>query len=1375
MADGLSHDEIRELAQRFSDLSAVRQVLARAGWSMGQLPSWRVDTSEQFWHEVSRLLADGLVSDGRRHLLEAVKDLSSGNAGVADGHGGVAGRFRRVPSRDLLPLLPPRFVARDGDVAAVRELLLDAGSGPVVGVVGMGGAGKSTLARALAKDDEVRKAFPDGIVWVDVNPHPDLAAVQTQVLSAFGSPEPVVDVQAGAIRLRQLLAGAVCLIAADNVWDRDVLAALPVPAGSRLLVTTRDRDTLYTDSVAYMLEQVDDEMARRLLARYAGCHLADLPDEADEIVRRCGGLVLALVVLGGMAGEGRRWATVAARLRRADLAWFAGRFSDYPDGLLAALDASVSALDDQEANRFRELIVFEGRGSVPTSVAGLLWKATSGLDELDADDVLSMLGRRSLVQIDPANDSFTLHDLLFDYTRATLPPGRHEQLHGVLAQCLVSRWGGLEDALPALLTRTGFDAVDRYGLSALVAHLLAADEPDTVDAVLAAERAMADRRPESTWYLAHENQASPGEYLADVRAAWQDTRTRYPADDSRGLARQVGYALLLGSITRLAANIPPPLLVRLVDTGLWPPARALPYAQAMPHPPDRAKALAGLAAHLPAEQRCQVLAQALASAMSIHDGHGRARALTELVAHLPAEQRGPVLAQALDAVTAIDNWDSQAEELIRLAAHLPADLLGSALTAASAMNGSNRVRVLTRLATRLPVEKRDPVFEQTLGEALAIETESTRAQALTDLAEYLPADLVASALTATSAIDSPSFQAEILPKLAARLPREQRGPILTQALSAATAIKYPDDRARELTRLAAQMPAEQRGPILTQALTAAASIYEGGHCAAALTGLGALLPTALLAQALTAATAITDPNARARALCGLAAHWPAEQRGLVLAQALTAASAIEPPFTRARTLTGMAAHWPAAQRDPILALALTAAAAVDAPLMREEALSELSARLPAGLLAQALTAATTTRRDSYPWAMALIRLAPHLPVEQRDPILARALTTAAAIYFPDNRAHALTLLVPQLHAEQRGPVLAQALNTAICLKSEYDRARAVSRLAAHLPADLIAQALTAAVAIKGPSARAEALSGLAAHLPADLIAQALTAALAIEGHAARAWALTGLAPHLPADQRGLVVAQALTAATATYSPEGRTRALSGLAPQLPAELMASALTTATAIYPPADRARALVGLAAHLSADLLTQALSAAADLGWPYIRAKALTGFTPHVPADQRDTVLAQALSAAKKVDEPTYRIAALTGLAVYLPAEQRGPVLAQALTAVAAIHPPEFQAKALTRMAPHLPADLLGSAVAAATAINVPSARAEALTELAAHLPADQRGQVLDQALASASLAGIVSVVRNLPGVLSIKQQDNILASYTVSSLLRVQRWWP
>lgn len=76
--EGLSHDEVRAFAATFSDLAAARRVLRASGWKPGQIP-WSVSNADQFWHEVSDLLAQGVVTDGRRRLLAEAARLRPGN------------------------------------------------------------------------------------------------------------------------------------------------------------------------------------------------------------------------------------------------------------------------------------------------------------------------------------------------------------------------------------------------------------------------------------------------------------------------------------------------------------------------------------------------------------------------------------------------------------------------------------------------------------------------------------------------------------------------------------------------------------------------------------------------------------------------------------------------------------------------------------------------------------------------------------------------------------------------------------------------------------------------------------------------------------------------------------------------------------------------------------------------------------------------------------------------------------------------------------------------------------------------------------------------------------------------------------------------
>jgi hypothetical protein len=89
-----------------------------------------------------------------------------------------------------VPSLPPHYLARSDRLKPLKDTLLRDLQKPVVitgamgavGIQGMGGIGKSVLAAALARDREVRRAFPDGVVWVTLGQEPNLAHLQGGVV-----------------------------------------------------------------------------------------------------------------------------------------------------------------------------------------------------------------------------------------------------------------------------------------------------------------------------------------------------------------------------------------------------------------------------------------------------------------------------------------------------------------------------------------------------------------------------------------------------------------------------------------------------------------------------------------------------------------------------------------------------------------------------------------------------------------------------------------------------------------------------------------------------------------------------------------------------------------------------------------------------------------------------------------------------------------------------------------------------------------------------------------------------------------------------------------------------------------------------------------
>ena len=1271
-------------------------------------------------------------------------DARGGHVEVHIGEGAAARPQRRRPP-PTVPALPARFIDRAKLLAQAKQALLQPAAGVgravrMVGLVGMGGSGKSILANVLAYDAEVVQAFPDGIVRLELGEHPDLLAEQARLAGLLGDPRPILGVERGADRLNELdqgadrlnelLDGARLMLILDNVWDDGYLRAFRLlQPGCALLVTTRDQDTLDRAAIPIPVGFLPPDQAKELLAAWAGQDPASLPEEASQVAEECGGLPLALSIAGGMVAGGRSWHNVHERLNRADLDKLQmsfGGYYPYPS-LLRALDASITGLAAQDRACYLDLAVFNHQGLIPTDVAWWWW-TQAGMDELDAEDLFARLVRCSLVQHDPASDTFTLHDLLFDYAAGELGPDRVRDLHAQMATAFLDRWGGLEERLPKLRAIRFWDAVDRYGLGRCVQHLVAGDHVDTVHHLLAADwpttPALAGApRADNAWYLAHEHAGQPAAYLDDIRHALElaeqatDDALRHD-EPATSIGLELRYALITTSIVSIAARILPAVLVALVDKQRWTPARALSYARQLPSPDAKAQVLSGLAPHLLAEELATALelartitkpgslAQALTSlapylppdqlaaavelAHTITDPDSQARALTSLAPYLPEPERRDALADALTAIRTSTELDYQVRALTGLAPHLPPDLLATALEVAHTIaDPGSQIRALTGLAPHLAEPERRRVLADALDTIRTITNIFSQALALVGLAPQLPPDLLVAAVELAHTMTDPYSQVRALTGLAPYLPEPDRA--VRQALAA--------------------IPTSAGAFGLSQA--------------EALIGLAPQLPPGLLATALEVARAITDPGYQALALAGLSPYLAEPERRHALADALTAIRTYNDLAYRARTLVGFTRSLPHLPPE-LLAAALEAARAIPAPGEQAGVLAGLAPQLPSELLAAALDLARAiTDPDSQ--VRALAGLARHLPEPDRRHALADALTAIPTIPYPWHQVQALAMLAPLLPPE----LLATALEVASTITEPYSQAQALASLAPLLPPELLATALEVARAITDPGDQAMALGDLAPHLAEPDRHQALTDALTAiptsTNSISQANALIGLAPLLPAD----LLATALEVTRDITNPDYQVRALTGLAPLLPADLLATALEVTRDITNPDYQVRALTGLAPLLPADLLATALEVTRDITNPDYQVRALTGLAPLLPAD----LLATALEMARANTNPDSQVRALTGLARHLSEPDRRHALADALTAIPAITDPDDQVQALVSLAlqlpPDLPSDQLATALDLVRAIPAPD-QAQALAGLAPHLPPGQLAAALEAARA-------------------------------------------
>jgi NB-ARC domain len=187
----------------------------------------------------------------------------------------------------------------------------------VLSLHGMGGIGKTMLARELySRLSSCGRRFSRE-VFLEVGPDADLAAKQRRLLKLLAGPGAQVP-KAGspAEQTAQLRAeireGGTLLLALDSLWSpeqRDALLPLDaLPQGSRVLLTSRSADNLLGDDAGprgtarrEAVEFLPPEAARRLLCMH-GFGEDAVPEGFAEVVRRalavCSGLPLALEAVG---------------------------------------------------------------------------------------------------------------------------------------------------------------------------------------------------------------------------------------------------------------------------------------------------------------------------------------------------------------------------------------------------------------------------------------------------------------------------------------------------------------------------------------------------------------------------------------------------------------------------------------------------------------------------------------------------------------------------------------------------------------------------------------------------------------------------------------------------------------------------------------------------------------------------------------------------------------------------------------------------------------------------------------------------------------------------------------------------------------------
>ncbi|KAI4977922.1 hypothetical protein ZWY2020_014476 [Hordeum vulgare] len=280
----------------------------------------------------------------RRQIAAAIKDIKEQVHEVANRDGryrgphGVVSHLTAIAATRVTTTVDPVLIALYGDQKkliaisdAKDEIIKKLSEGDdvsmkhlkILSVVGFGGLGKTTLAKAVY--DELRGQFGSW-AFVTVSQNPDVRKVLRDLLYQLDN-EKYKDL-GGAIlfmaetelieKLQESLRTKRYFIVIDDLWDVKVwdtirYALVDSNQGSRIITTTRNRDVSkaccsFNDDIIYNMKPLSETNSqilfhKRIFASDTGCP-RELEQVSKDILKKCGGVPLAIITIAShLAGD----------------------------------------------------------------------------------------------------------------------------------------------------------------------------------------------------------------------------------------------------------------------------------------------------------------------------------------------------------------------------------------------------------------------------------------------------------------------------------------------------------------------------------------------------------------------------------------------------------------------------------------------------------------------------------------------------------------------------------------------------------------------------------------------------------------------------------------------------------------------------------------------------------------------------------------------------------------------------------------------------------------------------------------------------------------------------------------------------------------
>ncbi|XP_038903552.1 putative disease resistance protein RGA3 [Benincasa hispida] len=243
--------------------------------------------------------------------------------------------------RETTSNLDFEVVGREYEVSEILKLVIDSTDEhdmSVISIVGMGGLGKTTLAKMIFNHDIIKQHF-DKTIWVCVSKPFIVMKILEEIFQGLMNTYSGLNSKEALLkRLREEMKGKRYFLVLDDVWDKEqglwddlscCLKQIAGKSGNSIMVTTRSVEvaTMVKAISIHHLKKLSDDQCWVLFKKSANANQLSMSSKVkmvkNVLVRKMGGVPLVAKVLGGavnfeedFGGDYENWMTKVESIAR---------------------------------------------------------------------------------------------------------------------------------------------------------------------------------------------------------------------------------------------------------------------------------------------------------------------------------------------------------------------------------------------------------------------------------------------------------------------------------------------------------------------------------------------------------------------------------------------------------------------------------------------------------------------------------------------------------------------------------------------------------------------------------------------------------------------------------------------------------------------------------------------------------------------------------------------------------------------------------------------------------------------------------------------------------------------------------------------------